>query len=76
MNEATKEQLADEKNSDGKKTKLQQEIIEQKKGLESQIANHRESELALRKVSMDLFSFIVRSIKWNIITINTFLEKV
>lgn len=58
MNEATKEQLADEKNSDGKKNKLQQEIIEQKKGLESQIAKHRDSELALRKVSIDLFSLV------------------
>ena len=51
VNEATKEQLAEEKNSDGKRTKLQQEIIEQKKTTENQIVKHRESELALRKVS-------------------------
>lgn len=38
------------KTSDGKKSKLQQEIIELKKKLESDTLTHRESELALRKV--------------------------
>lgn len=38
------------KTSDGKKSKLQQEIIELKKKLESDTLAHRESELALRKV--------------------------
>jgi len=38
------------KNSDSKKGKLQQEIIELKKKLESDTVTHRESELALRKV--------------------------
>lgn len=50
INEATKEQLAEEKNSEGKRSKLQQDIIEQKKLIETTIAKHRESELALRKV--------------------------
>lgn len=51
MNEATKEQLAEEKNSDGKRSKLQQEIFEQKKLIETSVSKHRASELALRKVS-------------------------
>lgn len=38
------------KNSDSKKGKLQQEIIELKKKLEGDTFTHRESELALRKV--------------------------
>jgi len=38
------------KTSDSKKSKLQQEIIELKKKLESDTLAHRESELALRKV--------------------------
>ena len=38
------------KNSDSKKGKLQQEIIELKKKLEADTLAHRESELALRKV--------------------------
>ena len=50
LNEAAKEQLAEEKNSEGKRSKLQQEIIEQKKLIETSIKNHRESELTLRKV--------------------------
>ena len=40
------------KNSDSKKSKLQQEIIELKKKLEGDIVGHRESELALRKVGV------------------------
>ena len=39
------------KNSDSKKSKVQQEIIELKKKLESDTLTHRESELALRKVN-------------------------
>ena len=38
------------KNSDAKRGKVQQEIIEQKKKLEADTLAHRESELALRKV--------------------------
>ena len=38
------------KNSDSKKSKLHQEIIELKKKLEADTTGHRESELALRKV--------------------------
>ena len=49
VTEATKEQLAEEKNSEGKRSKLQQEILEQKKLIETSIAKHRESELSLRK---------------------------
>ena len=48
--DATKEVMVEIKNSDGKKSKLQQEIIERKKKLDNNIHNHRESELALRKV--------------------------
>ena len=40
------------KNSDSKKSKLQQEIIELKKKLEGDTVGHRESELALRKVGV------------------------
>ena len=48
--EAARVEASDLKNSDGKKGKLQQEIIELKKSLESETLAHRESELALRKV--------------------------
>ncbi|XP_028415906.1 dynein regulatory complex protein 10-like [Dendronephthya gigantea] len=49
INEATKEQLAEEKNSEGKRLRLQQDIIEEKKLIETSIGKHRENELALRK---------------------------
>ncbi|EDO44929.1 predicted protein, partial [Nematostella vectensis] len=49
VTEASKQDAAEMKNSDGKKAKLQQELIETKKKLEAQTAAHRESELALRK---------------------------
>ncbi|XP_031556265.1 dynein regulatory complex protein 10-like [Actinia tenebrosa] len=49
VNEASKQETAEMKNSDGKKSKLQQEIIEQKKKLDTERAAHRASELALRK---------------------------
>ena len=58
MNEATKEQLAEEKNSEGKRSKLQQEIIEQKKLIETSVKKHRDSELALRKVSFHKHAFV------------------
>lgn len=51
ITEAAKQDAAEMKNSDSKKGKLQQEIIELKKKLESDTVAHRESELALRKVS-------------------------
>ncbi|XP_032242724.2 dynein regulatory complex protein 10 [Nematostella vectensis] len=49
VTEASKQDAAEMKNSDGKKAKLQQELIETKKKLEAQTVSHRESELALRK---------------------------
>jgi len=54
VNEASKQEQADIKNSDGKKAKLQQEYIELKKRLEAERAAHRESELALRKVDKNI----------------------
>ena len=48
--EAARLEAGELKSSDGKKGKLQQEIIELKKTLESDTQAHRESELALRKV--------------------------
>lgn len=50
ITEAAKQDASEMKTSDGKKSKLQQEIIELKKKLESDTLAHRESELALRKV--------------------------
>lgn len=50
INEASKQETADVKNSDGKRAKLTQEIIETRKKLEAERTTHRESELALRKV--------------------------
>jgi len=49
ITEAAKQDASEMKTSDGKKSKLQQEIIELKKKLESDTLAHRESELALRK---------------------------
>ncbi|KAK3728548.1 hypothetical protein QZH41_011628 [Actinostola sp. cb2023] len=49
INEASKQEMADVKNSDGKKAKLQQEFIETKKRLEAEQAAHRANEFALRK---------------------------
>lgn len=48
--DAAKAESAELKNSDGKKAKLQQEIIQLKQALQSNLTAHRESELALRKV--------------------------
>ena len=52
ITEAAKQDASEMKNSDSKKSKLQQESIELKKKLESDTLTHRESELALRKVSV------------------------
>lgn len=46
------------KTSDSKKSKLQQEIIELKKKLESDTLADRESELALRKVLPVVFTSV------------------
>ena len=56
LNEATKEQTAELKNSDGKKTKLREEIVELKKKFDTNMNDHRESELALRKVRVALLT--------------------
>lgn len=48
--DAAKAESAELKNSDGKKAKLQQEIIQLKQSLQGNLASHRDSELALRKV--------------------------
>ena len=59
ITEASKQDAAEMKNSDSKKGKLQQEIIELKKKLEADTVTHRESELALRKVQF-LITWIYR----------------
>lgn len=56
ITEAAKQDAAETKNSDSKKGKLQQEIIELKKKLEADTVAHRESELALRKVQLILIT--------------------
>ena len=50
ITEAAKQDTAEMKNSENKKSKLHQETIELKKKLEGDTTTHRESELALRKV--------------------------
>ena len=52
------------KTSDSKKSKLQQEIIELKKKLESDTLAHRESELALRKV----LPVVITSVQFSLAT--------
>eukprot|EP00112_Aurelia_sp_Birch-Aquarium-sp1_P021190 Seg5637.2 transcript_id=Seg5637.2/GoldUCD/mRNA.D3Y31 product="Dynein regulatory complex protein 10" protein_id=Seg5637.2/GoldUCD/D3Y31 len=47
--DAAKAESGELKNSDGKKTKLQQEIIQSKQSLKNNLTSHRESELSLRK---------------------------
>ena len=49
--EADKQQQADAKNSEGKQGKLQAELQALKTQLATNTAEHRESELALRKVN-------------------------
>ncbi|KAJ7375596.1 hypothetical protein OS493_040121 [Desmophyllum pertusum] len=49
ITEAAKQDASEMKNSDSKKSKLQQETIELKKKLEGDTLTHRESELALEK---------------------------
>ena len=49
--EAEKQQQADTKNSEGKQSKLQTELQQLKTQLANNTSEHRESELALRKVS-------------------------
>eukprot|EP00794_Sanderia_malayensis_P009300 gene9300-10281_t len=49
ISEAAKAETGEVKNSDGKKSKLQQEIIQLKQSLQSNLTTHRESELTLRK---------------------------
>ena len=50
--DAAKAESGELKNSDGKKAKLQQEIIQFKQTLKNNLTSHRESELNLRKVSL------------------------
>ena len=50
ITEAARLESSELKSSDAKKSKLQQEIIELKKSVESETQVHRESELSLRKV--------------------------
>ena len=50
ITEAAKGEAAELKNSEGKKSKLQQELIQLKQSLQSNLTAHRESELTLRKV--------------------------
>ena len=50
VTEAQKVEIAEIKNSDGKKAKLQQEVIQLKQRLQTQVSSHKDSELTLRKV--------------------------
>ena len=50
VSDAQKVEVAELKNSDGRKAKLQQEVIQLKQRLQTQVTSHKESELALRKV--------------------------
>lgn len=50
ISDAQKAELAELKNSDGKKSKLQQEIIQMKQKLQSLISSHKDNEMSLRKV--------------------------
>ena len=52
ISDASKAESVEVKNSDGKKSKLQQEVIQLNQSLQGNLGRHRESELALRKVSL------------------------
>ncbi|XP_066910577.1 dynein regulatory complex protein 10-like [Clytia hemisphaerica] len=49
VTEAQKVEIAEIKNSDGKRGKLQQEVIQLKQRLQTQVSSHKDSELTLRK---------------------------
>lgn len=50
IQEAQKIEISEMKNSEGKKSKLQQELIQLKQRLQTQVTGHRDAELTLRKV--------------------------
>ena len=50
ISDAAKAESVEIKNSDGKRAKLQQEILQLKQSLQSNLTIHRENELAMRKV--------------------------
>ena len=52
IQEAQKIEISEMKNSDGKKWKLQQEVIQLKQGLQTQVTNHRDGETTFRKVPL------------------------
>ena len=52
IQEAQKINSAEIKNSEGKKSKLQQEVIQIKQQLQAQVTAHRDAELTLRKVTL------------------------
>lgn len=60
--EAARLEAGELKSSDGKRAKLQQEIIELKKSLESETQAHRESEYSLRKVHTPLEILMIKKI--------------
>ena len=51
VSDAQKVEIAELRNSEGRKAKLQQEVIQLKQRLQTQVTSHKEAELALRKVS-------------------------
>ena len=61
--DAEKQEAADEKNSDGKRQKLQTEVAQLRSQLQNATLEHRESEQELRRVS-SLLSFNRQSLKW------------
>jgi len=50
ISDAQKVELAEIRNSEGKKSKLQQEVIQLKQRLQTQVSSHRDGEMTLRKV--------------------------
>ena len=59
ISDAAKAESVELKNSDGKRAKLQQEILQLKQSLQSNLTTHRENELALRKVGYFCWSLVV-----------------
>ena len=54
IQEAQKIEISEMKNSEGKKSKLQQELIQLKQRLQTQVTGHRDAELTLRKVTNEM----------------------
>lgn len=61
ISDAEKIQTSEMKNSDGRKAKLQQEVIRLKQKLNSDTTTHRNNELTLRKVCGNVITVFVRN---------------